>query len=222
MTTWGWLQRLAVLLSFAALSGACGTNKVESGSPAPSGVPQGERTDAHVHGDLPPADGAMAGMSLHHLEEPWVDQRGDTVRLADLGDRVQVVALVYTTCGQACPRIVAEMKQIESAVPDAGFVLVSIDPERDTPEQLARFAEGARLDPARWTLLTGSDGALLELAAVLGVRYRRISETDFMHTNALSVLDRAGVVRHQQLGFDGVGATIDAVLAARSESAHRH
>jgi protein SCO1/2 len=186
-------------------------------------VPPAARTGAHVHGgDLPPADGAIAGMSLHHLDAPWLDQHGDTLRLADLAERVQVVALVYTTCGQACPRIVAEMKQIESAVPDAGFVLVSIDPERDTPEQLARFAEGARLDPARWTLLTGSDGALLELAAVLGVRYRRISETDFMHTNALSVLDRDGVVRHQQLGFDGVGATIDAVLTARTESTHRH
>ncbi|NIQ52455.1 MAG: SCO family protein, partial [Gammaproteobacteria bacterium] len=55
-----------------------------------------------------------------------------------LAGRVRVVAMVYTSCAYACPRIMLDMKRIEAELgpeyrEDVGFVIVSIDPERDTP-----------------------------------------------------------------------------------------
>jgi len=158
----------------------------------------------------PPA--ATTGMSVYNLESEWRDQTGATRRLASLGGKVQVVALVYTHCAYACPLLLADLKRIEGAVgaEGIGFVLVSIDPERDTAERLAAFAQEARLDPARWTLLSAPDDAVLELAALLGVRYRRESAIELSHSNAITVLDRSGEVAHQQ---EGLGTDPEATLS---------
>jgi protein SCO1/2 len=127
--------------------------------------------------------------------------------------------MVYTSCAQACPAIVAEMKRVEASLgADAarvGFVLASMDPARDTPEKLAEFAGRAGLDPARWSLLGAEDGDVLELAAVLGVQYRRLPDGEFTHSNMLTVLDANGEIVHRQLGL-GEGTAETAAAARRS------
>jgi protein SCO1/2 len=152
--------------------------------------------------------GAPTDFSLYHLDAAWTDQHGAPRQLASLAGRVQVVAMVYTNCGYACPRILMDMKRIEGELPPelrdrVGFVMVSIDPERDTPERLAAYANAVRLDPEHWTLLTAPDNTVLELAALLGVKYRRISETDFSHTNVITILDQQGEIAHRQVGLGG-------------------
>jgi protein SCO1/2 len=166
------------------------------------------------------AAAALSEYSLYDLPSAWRDQRGDTLHLADLAGRVRVVAMVYTSCTTTCPLIVADLKKIEAALPagrrgDVGFVLVSIDPERDTPGRLAEWAAQARLDPARWTLLAGDDDAVRELAASIDVRYLAQPDGELAHTNGLTVLDRTGAVAHRQTGLGDTGPTIAAVLALR-------
>jgi protein SCO1/2 len=159
--------------------------------------------DPATHRDL--AAGEPSGFSIYHAGSRWTDQTGTALRLADLAGKPQVVAMVYTSCAYACPRIMLDMKRIEGELggraDEVRFVLVSIDPERDTPERLAEFAAGSRLDPDRWTLLTGSEGDVLELAALLGVQYRQTSPGEWVHSNLITVLDREGVVVHRQLGL---------------------
>lgn len=150
-----------------------------------------------------PAD-APADFSIYHAMSTWTDQRGERRPLDSLTGRVQVVGMVYTSCAYACPRMILDMKRIEGALgpdQDVGFVIVTIDPERDTPERLAEYAKGARLDPDRWTLLHGADGDILELAALLGVQYRRMANGEFVHSNLLTVLDPMGQVAHRQMGL---------------------
>jgi protein SCO1/2 len=126
--------------------------------------------------------------------------------------------MVYTSCTHTCPMIVAEMKRVEAALPaemrgGVGFVLVSLDPERDTPEQLAKFASAMRLDPASWTLLTGG---VREMAALLGIRYRPEADAQISHSNTYLVLDPAGRIVHRQ---DGIGRGTDAALARIRQAA---
>ena len=127
-----------------------------------------------------------------------------------------MTAMLYTSCAYACPRLMLDMKRIEGELgadaDDVAFVVVSIDPERDTPERLAEFAAGSRLDPDRWTLLTADEGSILELAALLGVRYREISPGEWVHSNMITVLDRDGVIAHRQLGLGTDPAETMAVL----------
>ena len=97
----------------------------------------------------------------------------------------------------------------------------------DTPGRLAEWGARTGLDPARWTLLAGDAGAVREVAAVLGVRYQAQADGELAHTNAITVLDRAGAVVHQQVGLGAAArccpsrvCTIEAV-AVRSSSSVR-
>jgi protein SCO1/2 len=152
--------------------------------------------------------------SVYDLERDWRNQRGESVRLASLRGRPQVIAMIYTHCATTCPFTVAEMKRIERESPvNAGFVLVSLDPARDDPARLAMFASERGLDPKRWTLLDGSDDAVRELANVLGVQYRRLSREELAHSNALTLLDADGVVTYQHAGLDA-STEVTTALAA--------
>lgn len=223
------------LLSLAS----CGSGSDEPGADGSDSLAsrlEGETMSAatgHEHHDHGLADGTMAaaelsGLSLYNLDSEWWGPDGVRRPLGALQGRVQVLSMVYTNCAFACPRILAEMKRIESALGEAGrdhvgFVLVSIDPERDTPERLAEFSRDLRLDPDRWTLLASEERNILELAAILGVRYMRESATDFAHTNLIAILDSGGEVVHRQLGLgEGFDETIRIIGQLVEATPHSH
>lgn len=69
---------------------------------------------------------------------------GEAFSLGDLKDKVKVVFFGYTFCPDVCPLTLANMRTVYDALSDAekantAFVLVSVDPERDTPERLATY-----------------------------------------------------------------------------------
>lgn len=175
--------------------------------------------------EAPPAPAAPAGplpeTSIYNLPGSWQDQNGQEVTLEQLRGKVQLMALIYASCKGACPRIIADMKLLEGLVPaEVEFVLVSIDPEVDTPERLRQLAAETELDE-RWRLLRGTPDQVLELAALLGVKYRKVSDTDYAHSNIITVLDEDGVVLHQQegLGVDPAQSVKAASDALSSEPA---
>jgi protein SCO1/2 len=154
--------------------------------------------------------------SVYDLDRDWRNQRGESVRLASLRGRPQVIAMIYTHCSTTCPFTVAEMKRIERESPvNAGFVLVSLDPARDDPARLATFASERGLDAGRWTLLDGTDDAVRELANVLGVRYRRLSPEELAHSNALTLVDADGAVVYQHAGLDASAEVMTALAATQ-------
>lgn len=169
----------------------------------------------------PVAAATASDFSVHDLEARWRDQDGRGRTFGSTGGKVRVMAMVYTSCTHTCPMIVAEMKRVEAALPaemrgGVAFVLVSLDPERDTPEQLAKFATAMRLDPASWTLLTGDAGGVREMAALLGIRYRPEADAQISHSNTYLVLDPAGRIAHRQ---DGIGRGTSAALARIRQAA---
>jgi protein SCO1 len=195
---------LPLSAALAALAIALGCEAAPAGPPD---APTLEAPEASEHSDR---------FSIYALDdEVWLDQDGRERALGSLEGRVQVLAMVYTHCYHTCPQIVADMKRLEAMTEDlegdVGFVLVSLDPDRDDPERLTRYAEGIGLDPARWTLLMGSDDETRALAALLGVRYRQEADREIAHTNELTVLGPDGTIVHQRKGLD---EDLDHTLAA--------
>ncbi len=159
--------------------------------------------DHTAHAEMEMGSGEPADESIYHVTSTWKNRHNREMEMADLRGEVQVVAMVYTSCEYACPRILADMKRVQKGISEkarqnTNFVIISIDPERDTPERLSNFAAENDLSDEHWTLLNGNDGDILEIAALLGFRYKRISKTDFTHSNMISVLNRDGVVVHQR------------------------
>jgi len=138
--------------------------------------------------------------SVYELEGTWRDQTGTARSLASWRGAPVLLAMIYTHCTATCPLAVSEMKRIATLAPDVRFVLVSLDPARDDVDRLAEYAAERALDPSRWTLLTGSDADVRDLAATLDVRYRRVTPEDLAHSNLITLLDHEGRVARQASG----------------------
>ncbi|RPI70535.1 MAG: SCO family protein, partial [Ignavibacteriales bacterium] len=114
----------------------------------------------------------------------------------------------FASCTYACPILVNDMKRIETAlinedeISSYKFLLVSIDPERDTPEMLSEFAKRHKLDLKRWKLLTGTADDIMELAAVTGFKYKKEDNGEFSHSNMINFLNDGGEIIHQQIGLN--------------------
>src|SRR5690349_18632999 len=97
---------------------------------------------------LPP--GKYSEQSLYKSGALWTSDVGKEIKLEALRGRPQVIAMFFTNCEHSCPFIVNDMKAIEKALPPAirgkvDFLLVSIDPDRDTPEALRAFRDKHQL-----------------------------------------------------------------------------
>lgn len=156
--------------------------------------------------NLPPS-GTYTDKSLYQLDSTWTTDAGQGVKLGRLQGRVQVVVLFFASCTSACPILLHDLQRIESALPEGdrarvGFTLVTLDPERDTPAALHAYRDAHQLPAGRWTLLRGSADDTLELAALLGVKYKREVTGQFAHSNLITVLNDRGEIIHQLAGLN--------------------
>jgi len=163
-----------------------------------------------------PAGEAMEG-SVYDLDSEWFTQDNKKITLGDLQGKVRVVAMGYTSCQYACPRIIADLKRIEKELQGEAlnpvklsFSFISIDPENDTPERMKQLEKDYRFDPDRWLLLTGNEDGVLELAVALGMKYRKTSAMDFAHSNIITILTPNGRIAYQT---SEIGADISRTLA---------
>jgi protein SCO1/2 len=147
----------------------------------------------------------LSGESVYNLASSWTSQKNEHLRLTHFRNKITIAAMVFTHCESACPRIIADMQRIESSLSEkelqqVGFLLISMDPERDTPARLTEFAGVHKLN-SNWTLICSSPDATTEIANVLGVRIKKLEGGGFDHSNNIYVFDRQGVIVDQQNGF---------------------
>jgi protein SCO1/2 len=173
---------------------------------------------------LPPAK--YSDQSLYKLDARWTSDVEREVKLEVLRGRLQVIALFFTNCEHSCPLIVADMKAIDRALPRAirgkvDYLLVSIDPERDTPAALRAFRAKHELPTERWTLLRGTPEATRDLAAMIGFRYQPGSPTQFAHSLLISIVNQSGEIVFQQAGVGGMPNEAVAALVHLSRGKSR-
>ena len=158
--------------------------------------------------------------SIFHLTSQWQDQHNQSYLLNTLRGKTLVVVMIYTSCKTACPILVADMKRIERQIRPAyldevSLVLVSIDPETDTPERLAEFAQTGGMDTPQWVFLRSDEAATQEFANVLSMKYKKISPVDFSHSNIISVFNPDGELILQE---EGTGINADKVAGKVNET----
>jgi protein SCO1/2 len=81
--------------------------------------------------------------------------------------KVYVIEFFFSTCPTICPIMNANMKRLEEAFghrDDFGIASFTIDPEKDTPEQLKRYAESLGVFSQNWHFLTGESADIFALA----------------------------------------------------------
>lgn len=145
--------------------------------------------------------------SLFQLESVWTSDANRKVKLGVLRGRPQIVAMFFASCQFTCPLTVSDMQRIEAALPEnlqtnTGFLLISFDSERDTPAALKVYRAKRELSNQNWTLLRGEPDDVRELAALLGVIYKRDANGDFAHSNVITLLNAEGEIVFQQPGLN--------------------
>ena len=59
-------------------------------------------------------DKPITDLSIYNLPEKWTNQDGKDIELKELRGKVLVMVMIYTSCKSACPRLVADMRNIEA------------------------------------------------------------------------------------------------------------
>ncbi len=132
-------------------------------------------------------------------------QDGGTLSLEDLRGKVVALTFIYTSCADTCPLLTAKLAGLQARLgadfgPKVFFVAISVDPERDTPEALKRYARAQRANLAGWAFLTGTPAEIHDVARRYGVYYRKNPRGDVDHTFLTSLVDQRGILRVQYLG----------------------
>jgi protein SCO1/2 len=133
------------------------------------------------------------------------NQNGNRLSLEELQGKVVVVTFIFGSCTDACPLLTAKMAMLQSRLgadfgPQVFFVSVTVDPERDTPEVLKRYASAHGAELAGWAFLTGTPAEIRDVTRRYGVAYKKMPSGNVDHTFLTSLVDRRGRLRVQYLG----------------------
>ncbi|MBI4525356.1 MAG: SCO family protein [Deltaproteobacteria bacterium] len=162
-----------------------------------------------VIGSLAFAVSLAAGESLPKIkpapEFTLTNQDGQQLTLKELRGKVLAITFIFANCGDTCPLLTARMADLQARLgPDFGrkvyFVSITVDPERDTPQVLKRYAEAYKASPAGWAFLTGTQAEIRDVAKRYGVYYKRTRRGDVDHTFLTSLVDQSGTLRVQYMG----------------------
>jgi protein SCO1/2 len=128
-----------------------------------------------------------------------VDSSGKRFDIASLRGKVVLVSFVYTTCNGVCPATTQTLCGIQRALKEAklwdtsvAFVSITLDPQRDTPEVLLRYAKLFRADAPRWHFLTGPPAEVEATFAAWGMWARAAPSGALDHPSRLFLLDPRG------------------------------
>lgn len=145
--------------------------------------------------------------SVYNLDAALADQDGHAMSFASNDGRPRLVTMFYSSCKFVCPLIIDTLRKTEHELPDSSrngldVLMVSFDPDIDTPAKLKALAEQRHLDMPRWRLARAAAPDVRRIAAVLGIQYRQLENHEFSHSSVLVLLDGKGriIARSERLG----------------------
>ena len=130
---------------------------------------------------VPPDPLAATRFPAARAVQPFslVDHTGKTFDNAALTGHWSFVFFGYTHCPDVCPTTMAVLNSVSQRLQDTGervrFVMVTVDPERDTPEKLGKFVTYFNGD---FLGVTGSTEALEQLTGQMGIMFMRVNEAE--------------------------------------------
>ncbi len=150
----------------------------------------------------------------------FLDQNGRVFTDKDIEGKVVIADFIFTRCGSQCPRMSAEMQQLQFKLDDPAFDEVvflshTVDPEHDTPDVLREYARKLQADTTRWKFLTGdaktiyrqgNEGYLLSA----GPNTDSTAAERFVHSPSFVLVD----MRHHVRGaYDGTStSSVDSLV----------
>jgi len=142
---------------------------------------------------------------------------GERVTLSNWRGKVLLVFFGFTHCPDVCPLTLGRLAKTYEDLgepEDVQVVMITVDPENDTPEVVQRYAAG--FHPS-FIGLSGSGSDIATAARTLYASGREAGEGRFIHTDAVMLLDREGRMRlvYAQDKVARIGEDTETILAQR-------
>ncbi len=129
-------------------------------------------------------------------------------------NKIAVIGFIYTHCPDICPITTHNMQRAEEQLSNdelnkVKFILVSFDPDRDTPSILKMYASVRDMNMDHWELLTGNEKNINKLINVFDVKaihddttYNENGQPNYfiIHTDRISLVDQNGNLRKNYKG----------------------
>ncbi len=148
---------------------------------------------------------AYHGMLMQSTEPPGdftlIDHNGHRMQLSDYEGKWVILYYGYTFCPDVCPTTMMQlgrmMPLLGKKAKDVQVFMISVDPERDTPERMKEYV--TYFHPS-FIGLTGTPEEIADAAAPFGIYYKKkevegASGYLMDHTASVTVLDPQGRVR---------------------------
>lgn len=147
----------------------------------------------------------LARPSLFSIHDSWVDDGGHLVQLAQWRGKPTIMAMEYSACRFICSVYWRRLQQIQREADRRGldlqFVILSIDPENDTPANWREYRKARDLARGNWHFLTATRAVTTRAAALLGVRWW-YDEGHLMHDFKVVRLDNDGAIANAMTSYE--------------------
>jgi protein SCO1/2 len=133
------------------------------------------------------------------------DQAGERLTSEDVRGKFVLYSFTYTNCPPPCGDVDTTMQAVQNRLDEVelygnqvAFVTISVDPERDTPEVLARHAADLGAGDTWRFATTDNQGALKDIVGG-GFRtfYERQDDGTFMLDAGFVLVDGYGIIRNE-------------------------
>lgn len=149
-----------------------------------------------------PINAALASVpadSLYGLAMPLTDAQGERFDWREMAGKPLLVTMFYGDCASACPVLMQSLQRtIAELKPSAGalkVLMVSLNPQHDTPASLAHLSHMHQLDKRFFRLAVAADeGQTRAMAAVLKIKYRALDNGEISHNTRVTLLNASGQV----------------------------
>ncbi|WP_152287238.1 SCO family protein [Flavicella marina] len=131
-----------------------------------------------------------------------VNQDGDIVNSATFEDKIYVTDFFFTSCPGICPRMTANMKEIQDAFLNEKDLLLlshSVTPEKDSVSVLKNYAVNKGAIAGKWHLVTGERTTIYRLGREQYFVENDLGTikdvNDFLHTENFLLIDKNKHIR---------------------------
>lgn len=153
------------------------------------------------------ADSAVSPASIYQLDASLTNQAGAAHGLDVYRGHPVLITMFYGSCSMTCPLLIDTLQSVERSIPaqqrkNVRVLMITIDPQHDTPQALQQLAQERRIDTSRWTLARTDEKTVRKIAALLDVQYRPLPNGGYNHSSIVTLLSPDGeiVVRSSVLG----------------------
>jgi protein SCO1/2 len=139
----------------------------------------------------------------------FTNQNGNKINNQVFNDKVYVVEFFFTNCTTICPILNTNLVKIQDVYKDNnnfGIASFSIDPERDSPKVLKKYAELNGATMKNWHFLNGKKETIYTLANQgfkIFAGENKEEADGFEHSGLIALIDKNGYIRSRSVTQNG-------------------